>query len=130
MNTKLTAKLTNFHNALLRLKEAVEEFNQPDASDVIRDGLIQRFEFTYELAWKTTKAYLEDIGIVDINSPKAVIREAYAQRLLESEKSWILMLNDRNMTSHMYKAEMAEAIADRIANLYIKEFESLIDKLK
>ncbi len=130
MNSKFVAKLSNFRNALQRLKEAVNEFNQPDASEVIRDGVIQRFEFTYELAWKTTKVYLEDIGIVEINSPKAVIKEAYAQKLLGEEKNWLLMLNDRNMTSHMYKEEMAEEIAERISNIYIKEFELLLQKLQ
>lgn len=98
--------------------------------EVIRDGVIHRFEFTYELAWKTTKVYLEDIGIVDMTSPKAVIREAFAQKLLGDEKNWLLMLNDRNMTSHMYKEEMAEEIAERISNLYIKEFELLLQKLQ
>ena len=94
--------------------EAVEEFERNNVSDVIRDGVIQRFEFTYELAWKTAKEYLEDIGIVDKTSPKAVIKEAFAQKLIIDEKSWLLMLNDRNLTSHVYKEEMAEEIAERI----------------
>lgn len=53
--SKLETKLTNFKNSLNRLREAVLEFNREDASDVVRDGLVQRFEFTYELSWKTTK---------------------------------------------------------------------------
>lgn len=130
MNHKFLTRLTNFENALHRLREAVKEFKEPDASDVIRDGVIQRFEFTYELAWKTTKEYLENIGIVEINSPKAVIKEAYAQKLLANEDNWLLMLNDRKMTSHMYKQEMAEKIAARISSLYIKEFELLLEKLQ
>lgn len=130
LNNKFMAKLTNFQSALQRLKEAVFEFNQPEASEVIRDGVIQRFELTYELAWKTTKVYLEDVGIVEVNSPKAVIREAYAQKLLGDEKNWLLMLNDRNMTSHMYKEEIAEEIAERITNLYIAEFDLLLQKLQ
>ncbi|SNT24271.1 nucleotidyltransferase substrate binding protein, HI0074 family [Anaerovirgula multivorans] len=128
--SKLETKLINFKNALDRLREAIVEFKQVDASDVVRDGLIQRFEFTYELSWKTTKEYLEDIGIVDKNSPKAVIKEAYAQKLIVNEKNWLLMLNDRNMTSHVYREEMAEEIADRIATCYIKEFQLLLEKLQ
>jgi len=127
--SKLESKLSNFNNALQRLKEAVEEFKQQGASDVVRDGVIQRFEFTYELAWKTTKVFLEDTGIVDINSPKAVLKEAYAQKLISDEKNWLLMLNDRNMTSHMYKEEMAVEIAQRISDRYIKEFELLLRKI-
>ena len=127
--SKLENKITNFNNVLQRLMEAANEYGKKDASDVIRDGLIQRFEFTYELAWKTTKEYLEDTGIVDKNSPKAVIKEAYAQKLIENEESWLLMLSDRNMTSHVYKEEMANEIAGRIAGSYIKEFEALLQKL-
>jgi nucleotidyltransferase substrate binding protein (TIGR01987 family) len=114
--SKLESKLSNFDQALQRLKEAIEEFKQPGASDVVRDGVIQRFEFTYELAWKTTKAYLEDIGIVDVNSPKAIFKEAYVQRLITNEDNWLLMLKDRNMTSHTYKEEMAVGIAERICS--------------
>lgn len=128
--SRFLTKLNNFQNALERLKEAVKEYREPNSSNVIRDGVIRRFEFTYELAWKTTKVYLEDIGIVEVNSPKAVIKEAYAQKLLADEKNWLLMLNDRNMTSHVYKEEMAEEIAERISNQYIKEFESLFERLQ
>ncbi|MCB8817176.1 HI0074 family nucleotidyltransferase substrate-binding subunit [Desulfosporosinus shakirovi] len=100
--SKLKDKLSNFNNELQRLKEADKEHKKQGVSDVVRDGFIQRFEFTYELAWKTTKVFLEDTGILDVNSPKAVIKEAYAQKLISDEKNWLLMLNDRNMTFHMY----------------------------
>lgn len=127
---KLEAKLNNYKNALERLKEAALEFKCEGSSDVIRDGLIQRFEFTYELSWKTIKEYLEEIGIVDKNSPKAVIKEAYTQKLIVNEENWLLMLNDRNMTSHVYEEKMAEEIAQRISNHYIMEFELLLEKFK
>ncbi|MHB8125212.1 MAG: nucleotidyltransferase substrate binding protein [Desulfitobacteriaceae bacterium] len=128
--SKLETKLSNFNNALQRLKDADEEFKKQGVSDVVRDGVIQRFEFTYEVAWKTTKVFLEDTGIVDINSPRAVLKEAYAQKLIVNEKNWLLMLNDRNMTSHMYKEEMATEIAKRISGCYIKEFELLLKELE
>jgi len=126
--SKLKTKLSNFRNALQRLKEAATELQQRSASDVVRDGVIQRFEFTYELAWKSTKEYLEDIGIVDKLSPKAVIKEAYAQKIILDEQNWLLMLQDRNMTSHVYKEEMAQEIAERITVHYINEFELLLQK--
>ncbi|KAB3535522.1 nucleotidyltransferase [Alkaliphilus pronyensis] len=126
---KFKTKRVNYKKALDRLKEAAEEFNNT-TSDVVRDGLIQRFEFTYELSWKTAKEYLEDVGITDKNSPKAVIKEIYAQKLIDNEENWLLMLNDRNMTSHVYKEEMAEEIAERIVRKYIQEFELLLEKLQ
>jgi nucleotidyltransferase substrate binding protein (TIGR01987 family) len=128
--SKLPVKLHNFSNAVHRLEEAVAAFRSPDPGDVIRDGMIQRFEFTYELAWKTIKEYLEDIGIVDRNSPKAVIREAYAQKIITNEPDWLLMLSDRNQTSHVYKEETAAEIAARIVHRYVAEFEKLLSELK
>lgn len=127
--TKQETKLINFSRALHRLKEAVEEFRQSDSSDVVRDGLIQRFEFTYEIAWKSTKEVLEEIGIVDKNSPKAVIKEAYAQKMILNENNWLLMIKDRNTTSHVYKEELAEEIANKIADCYVPEFELLLNTL-
>ncbi|GAU77738.1 nucleotidyltransferase substrate binding protein [Fusibacter sp. 3D3] len=62
--SKLETKRANFKNAVDRLREAVVEFQQEGASDVVRDGLIQRFEFTYELSWKTTKAYLDEFEML------------------------------------------------------------------
>ena len=128
--SKLQIKLTNFHNALQRLKESVVELGKNGASDVVRDGVIQRFEFTYELAWKTTKEYLEDSGIVDRNSPKAVIKEAYAQKLIVNEPNWLLMLDDRNKTAHVYNEQLAQDIAGRITSRYIHEFELLLQELE
>ena len=78
----------------------------------------------------TSKVFLEDTGIIDINSPKAVTKEAYAQKLISDEKNWLLMLNDRNMTSHMYKEDIAAEIAERISGRYIKEFELLLKELQ
>lgn len=125
---KLEAKLGNLKKALERLKEAAAQLGENN-SDVIRDGVIQRFEFTYELAWKTTKEYLEDIGIMDKTSPKAVIKEAYAQKIIINEKIWLSMIKDRNTTSHMYLEKMAIDIAERITNCYINEFDKLLEAL-
>jgi len=126
---KVNSKLVNYQNALKRLQESISEYQQENSSDVVRDGMIQRFEFTYELAWKTTKVFLEDLGLTDRNSPKAVIKEAYAQKMINNEETWLLMLRDRNMTSHVYNEQTAAEIAERITNLYIREFESLLKKL-
>ena len=123
-------KLINFKNALDRLEESVVELEKSDDHAVIRDGVIQRFEFTYELAWKATKAYLEDIGLVDRNSPKAVIKEAYAQKLIFHEQYWLAMLDDRNKTVHVYNEQMATDIVARIIDKYIPELRSLVSILE
>ena len=59
-----------------------------------------------------------------------MIKEAFVQRLIINEENWLLMLNDRNMTPHVYKEEMAEEVAERIASCYVEEFELLLEKLQ
>jgi len=127
--SKRTDKRDNFTIALQRLKEAIKEHQQEGASEVVRDGMIQRFEFTYELAWKATKEYLEKIGIADLNAPKSVFKEAFAQRLIENEETWLQILKDRNLTTHTYQEDLASEIAERIVRKYIGEFEKLLQKI-
>ena len=127
--SKLHGKLKNFRNALKRLEEAAEKLAIDVENDIIRDALIQRFEFTYELAWKTTKEYLESMGIMDKNFPRVVIQEAYIQNLIKNEENWLGMIKDRNMTSHLYKESIAKEIADRILEVYIIEFNNLLASL-
>lgn len=127
--SKLKTKLRNYQDVLQRLKEAIAEFTQVNSSDVVRDGLIQRFEFTYELAWKTTRDYLIDQGIVDKNSPKSVLREAFAQQLIKDELVWLEMIDDRNKTTHLYSQEEAVRIANNIVGKYAGEFDLLLQKL-
>ncbi|MGL4981981.1 MAG: HI0074 family nucleotidyltransferase substrate-binding subunit, partial [Treponemataceae bacterium] len=125
---KLNHKLTDFSRALQRLSEAISEFEQSKSSTV-RDGAIQRFEFTTELAWKTTKAYLINEGFTDLNSPKAVIKQAFAIGIITDEKKWIQLLNDRNTTSHIYKEELADEIFQRISTEHFSEFEKLLQRV-
>ncbi|HOO32477.1 MAG TPA: nucleotidyltransferase substrate binding protein [Thermotogota bacterium] len=123
-------KLHNFEKALARLKEAVTQYKKEKSNDLMRDGMIQRFEFTYELSWKATKEKLEELGLFDNSSPRAVIKEAFSQKIIENENLWLLIIKDRNMTSHVYKEEMADEIAQRITSTYIQTFESLLQHLK
>ena len=120
-------KLINFHNALSRLKEGVQKWDEAD--DLARDGLIQRFEFTFELAWKTLKTCFEEEGLIGLNSPKTVLREAYAAGLLKSEELWLAMLQDRNSTAHIYSEQVAVQICRRIQERYLDAFAELIEQL-
>ncbi|WP_367142724.1 HI0074 family nucleotidyltransferase substrate-binding subunit [Desulfosporosinus sp.] len=79
------------------MNEGIAKYNE--ANDLLRDGVIQRFEFTFELAWKTLKAVFEDEGLIGLNSPKTVLREAFAMGLIQDDELWLTMLSDRNSTS-------------------------------
>ena len=129
--SKLKNKILNFKNATNRLKEAAEEFKQENASDVIRDGLIQRFEFTYELAWKTIKDALEYLGLVDkTGSPRENIQLGFRHGIIEDGEKWIEIMLSRNLLSHLYDEKASRDIYNKIKSEYIIEFKKLRDRLE
>ncbi|MGH6896911.1 MAG: HI0074 family nucleotidyltransferase substrate-binding subunit [Geminicoccaceae bacterium] len=96
--------------SLDRLAEALRvAADQPLAID----GTIQRFEFTFELFWKMVRRLLARQG-VEANSPKAVLQEAYRLGWLDDERSWLKLLEDRNLTSHTDREALAREIYSRI----------------
>lgn len=121
---KLQEKYGKLTQALTRLKEAVADYEDTKL-DSVRDGVIQRFEFCTELTWKTLREYLLDQGYSEINSPKSVMRQAYADGLINDEQSWIGLLNDRNLTSHLYDEETAVEIYNRISGIYVNMFDQI-----
>jgi len=120
-------KMNHFHQANLRLQEGVVQYDRHD--DLQRDGLIQRFEFTFELAWKVLRDLFVSEGLIGLNSPKSVLREAYAAGLVEDQDLWLLMLDDRNSTTHIYEKEMAVAICDRIIRMHQGELTKLEERI-
>ena len=91
--------------------------------------MIQRFEFCTELAWKTLREYLLDQGYTEINSPRATLKQAFAEGIITDE-AWLTMLADRNMTSHVYDDATAAEIFDRIQNKYLSLLVALINVLQ
>ncbi len=125
---KFQTKFHNFKNALTALEVAVSDFDKTALLSV-RDGVIQRFEFTVELAWKTVREYLIDEGIAEINTPKSVMKAAFAANLVDDEDGWIGILSDRNATSHIYDEDEADKIFERIRSNHIALFTKLSDTL-
>ncbi|HRC26255.1 MAG TPA: HI0074 family nucleotidyltransferase substrate-binding subunit [Alphaproteobacteria bacterium] len=106
---KALTRLKQLGNALQRMEEAI---GLPH-SDVRTDVLIQRFEFTTELFWKTLKAVLEMYG-VDAPFPKIQLQEAYKAGWIKDDALWIKILTDRNTSSHVYDEATVREIAGRI----------------
>ena len=100
--------LGSFAKAVGRLDEALAM----PFSDVIRDACIQRFEFGFELAWKAIQRASRHQGR-DCMSPRSCLREAFAMGWLTDEEAWLAMLADRNLTSHTYDGELAQAVYRR-----------------
>ena len=117
----------DLNNAVKRLEDALQE----ETTDLIIDGILHRFEFSFELAWKTMKDYLEYQGVVNkIGSPREVIQEAFSTGLIENGETWINMMLSRNSLSHLYDEETSREIYEEIKTKYIFEFNKLIAKLK
>lgn len=102
---------SDFKDALERLEEALSE--DLSKGSIVVDGTIQRFEFTFELAWKLAKAILIYNGI-EAETPRAAIKEAFRAKLIGDGNGWIDMLEDRNKTSHIYDEKQALKIYKKI----------------
>jgi nucleotidyltransferase substrate binding protein (TIGR01987 family) len=118
-------KFEKFEKALISLEAIYLKPMQDDRSNV--DATIQRFEFTFELAWKFLKDYFFEQGI-ELNYPKEVLQQAFKVDLISDEQLWIKMLNDRNMTSHTYNEKLADEIYCSI-KLYVPNLRDLLNKV-
>ena len=96
----------------------------------LSDSIIQRFEFVTELSWKLMKKYLDENLVIEVYSPRSVIKESYKQDLIKNGEIWLDILEDRNLTSHTYDENTANRIKDNIVNKYVIEFEKFIKKIK
>lgn len=123
--SKSEIKFESFQKALLSLEAIYLKPMQDDRSNV--DATIQRFEFTFELAWKFLKDYFFERDI-ELHYPKEVIQEAFNVNLISNEGVWIKMLKDINMTSHTYNEKLADEIFLRI-KLYVPELRQLCNNI-
>ena len=123
--TKLTNRLASLERGLDRLREAVTEAE----TDLEIDGVIQRFEFTYELFWKCLKAYLELQGI-RCRSPRDCFKEAYALQLIQDEEIALRLIEDRNETVHLYDEEKSREVYRRVQSQYLPLFETAARALR
>ncbi len=130
-------RFANYNRALQKLSDAVAfieeqleeeelEIHEEDASEVlneiIKEGLIQRFECTHELAWNVMKDFLSEIGNLEIYGCKDATREAFQAGLIRNGDVWMEMIKSRNKTSHTYNKETAEDIFSKVVSDYYAEF--------
>ena len=113
-------KIQKFEKALERLREAVIQAKD----ELDKDGVIQRFEFTVEMLWETLKAILEYEGI-ECYSPRNCVKEAFKANIIGDDEIILDMLEDRNLSSHMYDQKVSEEIFQRVKNVYLSYLENL-----
>lgn len=128
MNTdrRYTLALQQFERALHRLKDVLA---QPE-NEYIRDAVIQRFEFTFEMAWKTMYRWLRARGVDVTEDAFSVIPEAFRRRLLADERQWGAMRKYRNLTSHTYNEPVALEVAAFVRGEAVVLFDALLAALQ
>lgn len=120
MQKEINHAIKKLNDAVNRLREGCDKAKQ----DLEIDGVIKRFEFTFELLWKCLKIILENEGII-CKSPLGCLKEAFKFGLIEDEDIYLDMLRDRNKTSHLYSKEEAAKIFQRIRENYCLHLENI-----
>ncbi len=111
---------SEFEKTVFRLEEALAQ----EKNDFIRDSVIQRFEFSIELAWKTMKK----VSGISATAPKDVIREMAKASYIDSPEMWLEAIDMRNLSSHTYKEELAEKVYDFARN-FLPELKAVLNKI-
>ena len=123
-------RLSNYENAFKQLKAAVLLASERKLSDLEKQGLVQAFEVTHELAWNVMKDYFLDQRNPNITGSRDAVREAFNKQLILDGDHWMEMIKSRNQTSHTYNREVANDIAKKIINFYCLSFESFLLKMQ
>ncbi|MBI2257802.1 MAG: nucleotidyltransferase substrate binding protein [Flavobacteriia bacterium] len=122
-------RFSNYEKALSHLRDAVELYADTE-NDLIKEGIIQRFEFTHELAWNVMKDFLEEEGIKNVFGSKSATKEAFNKGLISDGQVWIDMIESRNKTVHTYHQNILEEEFEKIVSNYYPLFQSFCTKMK
>ena len=123
-------RLMNYDKALSHLVSAVTLSKQRNLSDLEKQGLIQAFEFTHELAWNVMKDYFLYQGNTNITGSRDAIRESFSQGLIADGEGWMEMIMSRNQTSHTYNLKVANEIVEKIIRQYCELFNHFLQRMQ
>ena len=122
-------RFQNFNRAINLLRE-LSEFNIDELKPIEQEGFIQRFEYTFELAWKTAKDYLTHSGVILAeDSPREVIKAAFAAGIIDDGQTFIDMMISRNLLSHTYDVERFTQILEKVKTIYLPVLDNFYDFL-
>lgn len=127
-DTRWKQRFQNYCKAFKQLKEAVV-LEKPDILQ--QQGIVQCFEYNFELAWKTLQDYLSEVsGYADVRGPRPVLEQAFQDGLIQDGLKWFEMIKSRNLTSHLYDEEEVQQILNKIRKEYFHLFFELKKKLE
>jgi nucleotidyltransferase substrate binding protein (TIGR01987 family) len=115
-------RFQNFQKALRQLEKFLAH---QSLNEMEEQGLIQAFEYTYELSWNVIKDYLTYQGITEITGSRDAFRTAFNRGLIENGAVWMSMIESRIKSSHTYNEDIAKEIIVELKNNYFKEFLNL-----
>lgn len=121
-------RFQNYKKALSQLEKFIAQYH--NLNELEKQGLIQSFEYTYELAWKTIKDFYENQGEINIQGSKDAFRIAFNRHLINNGEQWMQMMEDRNLTTHSYDETISNNIIQNIYQNYIHLFRYLKNALE
>jgi len=121
-------RFSNFDKAFLQLKQGVELYAESTEA-IIKEGLIQRFEFTHELAWKVLKDFLEYEGHQNITGSRSATKIAFNIGLIEDGQVWMDMIESRNKTVHTYQESILDQEYEKVLHSYFSCFVGFHQKM-
>jgi nucleotidyltransferase substrate binding protein (TIGR01987 family) len=122
-------RFENFENAFLQFKSAIGEFGH-STENIIKEGIIQHFEFTHELAWKVMKDFLMYEGVQDVIGSRSATRESFNKGIIANGEEWMNMLETRNLTVHTYQKNILEEQFLKIRDDYFPLIEEFYKNMK
>lgn len=115
-------RFSNFQSAIIQLKEGVDIFSSRELNLLEKQGLIQAFEFTHELAWTVLKDFFAYQGNFEIKGSRDAVKEGFKYGILKNGSLWMQMIETRNLTSHTYDKKIIEEIIVLVTTKYLLEF--------
>lgn len=122
-------RFANFEKAFFQLRDGVKRYGG-NAEAIIKEGIIQRFEFTHELAWKVMKDFLEYEGHQNITGSRSATKMAFSIGLIDDGQVWMDMLESRNRTVHTYQESILEQEFQKVVGAYSLSFSQFYEKMK
>jgi len=121
-------RLENFEKAINQLKAAVVQYNEKGLNELEKQGMIQAFEYTFELAWNLIRDYFLYQGIHDIQGSRDAVKMAFKFGIIENGGIWMEIIKTRNLTAHTYNQMIADSIVSQIVKSYYAELEKLFKR--
>ena len=118
-------RFDNFKRSLKQLEMAFELMDERELNELEQQGVIQAFEYNYELAWNVIKDFYQYQGVTDIQGSRDAFKLAFARGLISDGEVWLDMVKKRQLTVHTYNHATSEAILAAIIDDYYEQFQSL-----